>query len=347
MLVSVEIFNFQSHKHTIINLSKGVNIFNGLSDKGKTAIKRAIGWVIDNKPSGDAFRSHWGGNTVVELSFSDGNVIRRTKSNTENSYTINNEVPLKAFGQGMPDEVKKILNLESVNIQSQMDAPFLLSETAGEVASHFNRIAGISIIDKSISKAKSAVSKTKLGIEQRENDLQEKMEQLKNYETLPDLQKRISTLERKDTTKKNEYAELIALKNKVSRLVEIENDLDEVEDFLQIEKPVALLVVKKKEIVEKKVEIQKMKRQIDKIDLIYGTLEATEKLIGLEPKVNDLLRKQKDIKQFQAEIKPLNGLVVRYTNLTKILEGNERKLTELLSLIPNVCPICKGTGKLK
>lgn len=350
MITKVEIWNFQSHKHTIIELSKGVNIFVGLSDKGKTAIKRAIGWVIDNKPSGDAFRSHWGGNTVVELTFSDGNVIRRTKTNTENSYTVNNEVPLKAFGQGVPDEVKKILNLESVNIQSQMDAPFLLSETAGEVASHFNRIAGISIIDKSIAKAKSAVSKTKQGIEQRENDLQEKMEQLKSYETLPDLQKRIDRLEKKETRKKNEYAELIALKNKASRLVEIENDLDEDNEFLKIEKPVASMLAKKKQIVEQKAEIQKMKRQIDKIDLLYDTLEETEKLLGLEPKVNNLLNKKKEIKQFQAEIKPLNALVVKYTNLTKIIEGNEGKLTELLNkykLLPDTCPTCQGTGKLK
>ena len=347
MISKIEIWNFQSHRHSIVNLSKGVNIFTGQSDKGKTSILRALNFVVYNKPSGDAFRSHWGGDTKVELTFADGNVIRRTKSNTENSYTINNEVPLKAFGQGVPDEVKKILNLESVNIQAQMDAPFLLSETAGEVASHFNRIAGISIIDKSISKAKSAVSKTKQGIEQREDDLKEKMEQLKIYESLPDLQKRIEKLDAKETKKKSMNVALSTLKNKVSRLIEIESEIAEANEFLQIEKPVASILAKKKEILEKKAEIQRVKNLLGKIDTINETLEETEKLISLEPKVLTLIGKQKEIRQFQAELKPLNSLVSKYASLTKVLEGNERKLTELINLIPNVCPVCKGTGKLK
>lgn len=350
MITKVEIWNFQSHKHTIIDLSKGVNIFTGQSDKGKTAVLRALYWVVYNKPSGDAFRSHWGGDTIVELTFSDGNVIRRTKTNTENSYTINNEIPLKAFGQGVPDEVKKILNLENVNIQSQMDAPFLLSETAGEVASHFNRIAGISIIDKSIAKAKSAVAKTKQGIEQRESDLQEKLEQLKSYETLPDLITKVERLDKKEEKKKKIKNDLSTIKSKVSRLSSIEEEIQEIDLFLQIEQPVANLLLKQKEIKEKKEEIQKVFNLSMKIVQINETLEETERLISLEPKVIALMNKQKQIGQIQADLRPLRSLTARYINLTKTIEGNERKLTELLGQyksLPNVCPTCQGTGKLK
>jgi len=71
MIKQLTIKNFQSHKKTKLEFSDGVNIIIGQSDSGKTAIIRALNWVVNNKPSGDSFRSHWGGDTNVEITMED------------------------------------------------------------------------------------------------------------------------------------------------------------------------------------------------------------------------------------------------------------------------------------
>ena len=61
MIQSLQINNFQSHKYSVMELHKGVNVIIGPSDSGKTTILRALRWLVWNRPSGDAFRSDWGG----------------------------------------------------------------------------------------------------------------------------------------------------------------------------------------------------------------------------------------------------------------------------------------------
>ena len=59
MIKQINIKNFQSHKSTQLKLDPGVNVIVGSSDSGKTAIIRAYLWVVDNRPLGNAFVSHW------------------------------------------------------------------------------------------------------------------------------------------------------------------------------------------------------------------------------------------------------------------------------------------------
>ena len=76
MIQSVHIQNFQSHKNSTLEFSPGVNIIVGTSDSGKTAIIRALRWVVWNRPSGDSLRSTWGGKTSVEICLDKGSVER-------------------------------------------------------------------------------------------------------------------------------------------------------------------------------------------------------------------------------------------------------------------------------
>ena len=73
MIKKIQIQNFQSHKETTLKLDPGVNIIVGTTDSGKTSILRALRWVIWNRPSGDDFRSWWGGNTSVEVIINERN----------------------------------------------------------------------------------------------------------------------------------------------------------------------------------------------------------------------------------------------------------------------------------
>jgi len=49
MLKKISIQNFQSHKKTELDLVDGINVIYGLSQSGKSAILRALNWIIFNR----------------------------------------------------------------------------------------------------------------------------------------------------------------------------------------------------------------------------------------------------------------------------------------------------------
>jgi len=114
-----------SHKDTMIPFSPGVNDLIGDSDTGKSAVMKALDWCIFNNPSGDEYVSWWAGKepTSVEIGI-DGRKVIRKRTKSSNTYQIDKEEPYHAFGQGVPEDVQKIFNIQSINIHRQPDAHF-------------------------------------------------------------------------------------------------------------------------------------------------------------------------------------------------------------------------------
>ena len=99
MIVSVDIVNFQSHPNTHIDFTEGLNVLVGSSRSGKSAIRRAIMWVITNRPSGLGVISWWNkkgdklvSETKVTITLDNGTVISRVRSPELNGYIINGKV---------------------------------------------------------------------------------------------------------------------------------------------------------------------------------------------------------------------------------------------------------------
>jgi DNA repair exonuclease SbcCD ATPase subunit len=130
----------------VVDFTDGVNVVIGATDAGKSAIFRALIWVLFNEPNGDEFRSSWGGETEVSVEFTDGTVIRRVKGK-KNQYFVN-ETEFVAFGAKPPEEVYQAHGFDrKLNIQGQADPFFLLQASAGEVARTFNQLANLEKID--------------------------------------------------------------------------------------------------------------------------------------------------------------------------------------------------------
>ena len=92
MIKEIDIVNFQSHKSTHLDLVPGVNVIVGASDSGKSAIIRALRWLIWNRPVGDAFISHWADGGFVNIVTDQMDVIQRAKGPGGNQYRINEEI---------------------------------------------------------------------------------------------------------------------------------------------------------------------------------------------------------------------------------------------------------------
>lgn len=146
--------NFQSHKETILELSPTVNSLEGVSDSGKSAVLRSLLWCLTNKPDGVAFASNWAkdrkGKLKADVRVSIDNITRFRTADT-NGYI--RYVPGKdpqtyeALKGTVPPDIESAINIGSVNIQRQMDPPFLLSSTPGDAARYVNELIGLVEID--------------------------------------------------------------------------------------------------------------------------------------------------------------------------------------------------------
>lgn len=161
MLERLRLENFQCHTKTTVDLAP-ITVVVGPSDVGKSAVIRAIRWVMTNKPLGDAFIRHGEKSVTVRLKV-DGQTITRSKG-SENLYKLG-EKEFKAFKDQPPTDVTELLNLCDDNFQSQMDPPFWFTLTAGEVARQINRIVDLGIIDESLSFIAAAVRKSRSTVE--------------------------------------------------------------------------------------------------------------------------------------------------------------------------------------
>lgn len=200
---TLELINFQSHEHTVIDFNEGLNIFVGESNSGKTTIFRAILWVIDNQPLGTDFIMAGKNDCSVQITYTDGTYIKRSRTLKDTgSYDIafldeNNKLKTqtyKGFTNAVPVEVANVHQMPKVditkdlqthlNVITQLEGPFLLTESPMVKAAAIGRITGTHVIDRGIKEKSSTILSNKKLIKSYTKDKEEKENILK---TLPDV----------------------------------------------------------------------------------------------------------------------------------------------------------------
>ena len=225
MIKSLKILNFQSHEQSELNFVDGVNVIVGRSDSGKSAIIRTIRWNRWNKPSGNSFRSSWGGETSVELETEEGSVLRI--KDKKDKYIIrkfdDRETLFEAFGTNVPEEVASLLNLDEINLHLQLDSHFLLSKSSGQVAEHYNQVAKLDQIDKGRSNINKEIRSLKSNIEYQKQEVETKKTELKEFEYLDLFETDVEVLEDMEgalTALRSRYTKLQELLSSATKIKE-------------------------------------------------------------------------------------------------------------------------------
>lgn len=157
--VSLHLKNFQCHEDLEVRFGPDLTTIKGPTDIGKSSILRALRWVCQNDIAGDDFIKEGANTTIVSLTVRHNkrnHNIERVKGSNRNEYWLDGQV-YRAFGQAVPDDIAKLLNVNDVNFQGQHDAPYWFSETAGEVSRRLNSIIDLSVIDESLSQVSQLV----------------------------------------------------------------------------------------------------------------------------------------------------------------------------------------------
>ena len=346
MIEKISIENFQSHKSTELILSKGVNIILGQSDSGKTAIIRAIRWALQNKPNGDGMRSNWGGDTQVAIQFNDGTVIRR-RTNSRNEYCLKQEenaLEFTAFKQEVPNEIKAMVNMSEENLQQQLDSPFLLQDTPGQVATHFNKVANLSAIDTSLAYINSGVAKSRREEENCIALIDKKQKQLDEFIDLKKMESEISAVEKRHLRFdkfKRESATIAFLVEEIEELTELIGQ----EIFInKCEKEVDFVLT----LYSTKEQYQQEKRELRKLatSIFYlgQEIQEGELLLKTEEPIRYILQLYTKQEELEKEIKSLTNQYDQAIKQKKKIEELENKVVEmeyeLKEAIGDVCPLC-------
>lgn len=344
MIECLELKNFQSHEYSRLEFSPGVNMIVGSSDSGKTAIIRALNWVVNNRPAGDSFRSKFGNKLSKEtktiLSI-DGTEIIRSKSDKENYYLLN-EVEFKAMGQGVPDDVSSFLNFSNINIQYQMDSPFLLSESSGEVARYFNKVVNLEKIDEALKAAASKIKKTEMTLKLKEEDLTRDTEKLQEYNWIEAAEKdfkKIELIANKERDARKAFASLSEIIDSAQQISEHIIDID----YTKAEKDIKNLLAAE----EKRKQISNKKQDLD---LLLTSIERTKEIANdidykkAEKSLNFIFILNSSAAELYNNIEELNIIIKSITSLTEkkeriktTIDNTEQALQEIM---PDICPLC-------
>lgn len=147
--VSIEFLalrNFQRHIQRVFRFEPGINTITGATDAGKSSIIRGLQWVALNRPSGVEFirTEQKRADAIVCV---EGRQVRRSRGSNVNEYKLPGKDALTAFGNEVPPQVVKVLQMGELNFQAQHDAPFWFSNGAGDVARQLNQVVDLGIID--------------------------------------------------------------------------------------------------------------------------------------------------------------------------------------------------------
>jgi len=249
MIKSLTIENYQSHKNSFLEFSTGINVISGQSNNGKTAILRALNWVITNRPQGIAFKSTFSDKKEtcrVSLIINDTEIIRE-RNNSINSYQIGSSFLYKdntyftTIGNDVPSEVSSAINISDINCASQFERHFLLMDSPGEVGRTINKVVKLDDIDALISNISSKITSTNKELDIKKQDLDKlnlSLEKFKDYDLIENLVNQIVEYDSKVKTIENKVKLLSYIVTEGVRveaiITSIENRYEGLEDEIKV-----------------------------------------------------------------------------------------------------------------
>ena len=341
-ITSVTLKNFQAHKDTTVQFDRGLNIIVGESNNGKTSILRGILWAIDNQPLGNDFIMAGENDCSVTINFSDGTYIERGRTVKDTGYYKIRYIDdngkyidqtYRGFTNAVPVEVANVHQMPKVNITkdiethlnvlSQLDGPFLLTESPLVKASAIGRITGTHVIDAAIKESNKTIQSNRKLVKSYSEDLQQKENERKQ---LPD----IKSMEA--FTKK--YAYIVKYITKLNdSVIKLNTDLQQINQYQQ-------------QMIQEKERCERLKKVAVLLPIIQTTKDKFNKVMFLHGKLTKYQELSLQIEQNQisiergkyfAKLKPLVDKAV--TNILNVSRLND--YTDKVNTLTNDINISK------
>jgi exonuclease SbcC len=185
--------NFQCWEDLAVALDPRCTTFMGSTDRGKSAVLRALRWLCQNRPTGAAFIERGKTRCRVTLRV-DGKRVSRHKGKRNVCYVDTKK--FVAFGNELPAEITALLNVSDLNFQGQHDSPFLLSETPGEAARRLNRVVSLDLIDAALKRVATRVRRAGVVFDETRTRFREARRQRDRLAWVPDYLDKLRKIEK-------------------------------------------------------------------------------------------------------------------------------------------------------
>jgi len=215
-IARVVIENFQSHARSTFDFGRGLNVIIGPSDNGKSAVLRAIRWALYNEPRGNEFVRFGARECRVTVTMSDGAEILRelilAKSGgvSRNRYVV--KLPggepqvFEGFGTELPTDVSRAHGMPQVLLDtdkrvvlsfgSQLEGPFMMTETGSLRARAIGRLLGVHVVDAAMRNTQRDLRTVRQESVRLEQRLQQFDADLAHYADIPEQEARLEEAER-------------------------------------------------------------------------------------------------------------------------------------------------------
>jgi exonuclease SbcC len=357
---AVELKNFQSHLDSRLEFDADFNVITGPSDQGKSAIVRALRWVLYNEPLGDEFIKAGHKECQVRLELDNGFKIIRRRTPSKNGYIIvdpdGEQQVFERIGREVPPEITNLHQMPKVeldtdyettlNVDYQLDGPFLLTESGSNRAKALGRMLDVHLIDAASRSTNTEISR----IKQQEKELTAEVGRLEEeLQEFTDLEKLAQEIENKEKL-------LAEIKDKQQRLARLKSLRDK---WNTVQEKIARLQKIKQEIGD----LQTVKDKLVTAEETRGQFRSWEKLSSSwQQKEKKIRRGQKYLRQFAQldqlenlvpimkdkvdKIVTLKRLTVNYEKLQEQLEITGRLVTETAQLDKAAEVIATGEEKI-
>lgn len=344
MITSMELRNFQAHKDTVFEFSDGVNAIVGESDVGKSAVIRALYWVVFGRPTGDSMIRRGVRNPCeVTIKTSDGHTIRRVRGKTDNFYEVDGEV-YKAFGKGVPDVVLSTLNLSEINFSRQLDPPFALSMPGGELAQYLNKLIDLEIIGSSLSDINKMANEANSRVELDKAGIAQAKQSIRSFKWVSSAEKRVSELERLESTVVKRRRAVSRIRNELEQCARAQARIDIVRFVKNAEEDFKGILQLANNLKSKKTHAQNIDGCLKVLQKLKKGLQPARWVDGADVQVSELIRRVRILDALKEKARALRAAEEIVTKTSKKLQEALCKHKEAVVYYrenkPNTCPLC-------
>jgi hypothetical protein len=277
------------------------------------------------------------------MSFDDGSRVSRIRSDKRNIYKVRrpdgNTILLKAMGAKVPEEVSTLIAMPAINWQGQLDSPFLLSLSAGDVSRLLNEEAGLTKIDEALSRNAATQRGLNASVKAHQSELASIRTTLSlpRFEQLEERRGALNCLEQGVREFEGLKTRQDALCATLQRLNDAQTGVSaytELESSVELVRVVSELHVKIKEQVYR---FNTLKALMSEATLSTETLsQATPDQADIDALLSDM----KAISRMETKCKALLRLVNWGKDALHQLRVHETMEIDIQKKLPKQCPTC-------
>jgi exonuclease SbcC len=314
----VTLKNFQSYSDHTVEFTSGLNVLEGTSDSGKSAILRAISFVLHNSPRKDSFILRGATEMAVTVEFSDGVKVTRIKGENKNAvHAIDAEGKVyekEKFDKEYSDDIKALLGNPPkddyngfISYADQFSPLFLINLNPADLPRALSSLTGVHFLEDTakllMQNYKSIDKQNKLD----DKDCKNLQQELENYNFVDEadvkLQKaqklleKIAELEARKTNLEK-YLPYVTMSVNDETLSKYEADLEKLNDA-KAKLQIILETQNRISNLEKYVELSKIKTTNELVSEYQSILDKASGASKVCEDIAKLIEKQNKLQVFK------------------------------------------------